>query len=365
MISEQTSSDLPRAATQGETLSLRSGAAVRVRPFDFGASSDYSRVVAINNAIDPDFPESADSWRHWDLNRDPQYLFRRYVVEQDDEMVAYGSYGHLDWAYHPDRYYIWVGVHPDEQGKGYGRALWDYLRQQLDERQPAELVTFTRENRPRALDFLQKRGFMLRMREQMSRIDLQTFDPAPFAEKIAAAERAGIRVVTLAELMQRDPDWKRRMYELEAEVERDVPSIDEVTKVEFEVYDQQTLGMPNLLPEGWFVAVDGDEYVGLSVLWRDLTDDRRLGTGFTGVKRSHRRRGVATAMKANALSFARAYGAVTVDTGNEENNPMYQLNLQLGFRPLPAELIMTNQLDGRLAHANGQLPADNSPAQEN
>ncbi len=343
MNDEQSRLNPPRPATQGERLGLRDGGAVRVRPFDFSSGSDYSRVVAINNAIDPDFPESAESWQHWDQNRDPRYLFRRYVEERDDEIVAYGSYGHLDWSFDPDRYFIWVGVQPQQQGKGYGRALWDTLMQQLSERRPAELVTFTREDRPRALEFLQKRGFEVRMREQISRMDPQSFDPAPFAATIAQVEQAGIRVVTLAELMQRDPDWKRQVYELEAEVEKDSPSITEVTKVAFEVYEQQTLGMPNLLPEGWFVALDGEQYVGLSTLWRDLSDDRRLSTGFTGVRRSHRRRGVATALKARALSFARDYGAASVDTGNEENNPMYQINLRLGFRPLPAELILAWQ----------------------
>jgi hypothetical protein len=29
---------------------------------------------------------------------------------------------------------------------------------------------------------------------------------------------------------------------------------------------------------------------------------------------------------------------VIIETDNEENNPMYQLNLQLGFAPQPAEL---------------------------
>lgn len=365
MYTEQPTVGTQHPAPHGETLNVRSGSVVRVRPFNFNSSSDYGRVVAVSNAIDPDFQESVEAWQHWDQNRDPQHLFRRFLVEREGEVVAYGSYGHLEWSFHPDRYYIWVGVHPGQQRKGYGSALWDYLVKQLIKRQPAELVTFTRENRPQALDFLQRRGFEVRMREQISRINPQTFDLAPFSSKMAAAERSGIRVVTLAEIMPRDPEWKRHMYELESEVEKDVPSIDEVTKSDFEVYEKQTLGMPNLLPEGWFVAMDGDEYVGLSVLWRDLVNDKRLGTGLTGVKRSHRRRGVATAMKARALEFARGYGATILDTGNEENNPMYQINLQLGFRPLPAELVLTYQPNGELAEAHTHLTADNSLSQEN
>ena len=60
--------------------------------------------------------------------------------------------------------------------------------------------------------------------------------------------------------------------------------------------------------------------------------------GLTGVLRSHRRRGIATAVKLPTIDFARSVGARYISTDNEENNPMYQLNLKLGFRPMPAWL---------------------------
>ena len=53
---------------------------------------------------------------------------------------------------------------------------------------------------------------------------------------------------------------------------------------------------------------------------------------------SYRRRGIATALKLRSIEFAKAYGAKELKTDNEENNPMYQLNLSLGFRPKPAFL---------------------------
>jgi GNAT superfamily N-acetyltransferase len=321
-------------------LSTRSGEELRVRPFDAGSRNDYERAVRVNNAIDLDFQDSVEAWQHWDQNRDPKLYIERYLLDAGGETVAHGAFGHMDWSFHPDRYYIWLGVHPEHAEKGYGSVLWAFLIGRLAQRQPAELVSFTRENRPRAVEFLQRRGFEIRMRQAVSRINPQTFDVTPFAAKIARLESEGIAVTTLAEIMQRDPDWKRNVYELEREVEQDVPSFVEITKSDLEVYEKQILAMPNLLPEGWFVALDGDEYVGMSVLWRDLENPTKLLTGLTGVKRSHRRRGVATAMKASGLTFARESGAVMVDTDNEENNPMLQLNYQLGFRPLPAELIM-------------------------
>ncbi len=353
MYTEQTTTGKPvQTPARGEQLTTRSGATLWVRPFNMAARADYERAVRINAAIDPESHDSVEGWQHWDRERDPALQFQRFVLEAGGEAVAYGSFGHMDWSFDPDRYFIWLGVHPAHQRKGYGSAFWAFLMGRLGQRGPQELVSFTRENRPRAVEFLQRRGFEVRMREAISRVNPQEFDVAPFADKIARVAQSGIVVTTLAELMQSDPQWKSKMYELERVAEKDVPSISEITKSDPEVYERQTLGAPNLLPEGWFVALDGDQYVGLSVLWRDLEDEQRLETGFTGVLRSHRRRGIATAMKARALTFARERGVTRLDTGNEENNPMLQINYQLGFRPLPAELVLQKQLTERTAEGS-------------
>ncbi|MEA3408886.1 MAG: hypothetical protein U9Q95_00905, partial [Candidatus Eisenbacteria bacterium] len=59
-------------------------------------------------------------------------------------------------------------------------------------------------------------------------------------------------------------------------------------------------------------------------------------TGLTGVVRSHRRKGIATALKVHGFSRAKEHGARWIETDNEEKNPMFELNLRLGFKPTPA-----------------------------
>ena len=36
------------------------------------------------------------------------------------------------------------------------------------------------------------------------------------------------------------------------------------------------------------------------------------------------------------MRYARGYGATIIETDNEENNPMFGLNMQLGFEAQPA-----------------------------
>jgi mycothiol synthase len=337
----------PQTAT-ALPLQLRSGKTLWVRLFDLNSNADYEEVVRVDNAIDPEHADSVENWQHWDHNRNPNHHFRRFVAERDGEVVAFGHYGHQAWSYREDKYFFWVGVHPEHERKGYGSALWDYMAARLAQREPGELVSWTRESRTRAVQFLEKRGFEAKLRMPISRINPQTFDRAPFATKVARVESSGIAVKSLAELREFDPEWQRNAYELEWECVQDVPSVDGHTKQPFDEWVRKLMGSPNFMPEAWFIAVDGNEWVGLSCLWRNSTRSDKLGTGLTGVKRSHRRRGVATAMKVRALAFARDYGAVELDTDNEENNPMLDLNLQLGFRSLPALVEFRKVLKGEV-----------------
>ena len=78
--------------------------------------------------------------------------------------------------------------------------------------------------------------------------------------------------------------------------------------------------------------------LGLSLLKKNLADSSKIQTGLTGVLRSHRRRGIALALKLQAIAYAKTEGIKTIETDNEENNHMYQINMQLGFEPKPAFL---------------------------
>lgn len=323
---------------------------MNIRPFNY-EDADYRAIVAIANAIEPETPSSVTAWRHFDSNRQQQHVFRRFVAERsaangkERKVVATAVYGHTHWSFAPDKYFVNVQVDPEVQNRGIGSGLYDFLMDELRPRQPAKLISFTREDRDVAVRFLERRGFRQVMRIPVSRLESTTFDAARFSQKLARVEQSGIAIKTLRELSEQDPDWKRKVYALEWECVQDVPSTDPLTKQPFEQFEKRTLGSPNLLPDAWFVAVDGDRYVGLSVLWKNLTTNRLLETGLTGVVRSHRRRGIATAMKVRAIQYAQAHGGAAIVTDNEENNPMFQLNLHLGFKPQPAHLDFERTLD--------------------
>ena len=112
----------------------------------------------------------------------------------------------------------------------------------------------------------------------------------------------------------------------------------------FEIFEKRALDSPNFMPEGCLIAIDGDQFVGMTALWRNEATPDKLETGVPGVLRSHRRRGIATAVKLRSFEFARQHGAKVIETDNEENNPMYQINLKLGFKLAPTWFDLEKQL---------------------
>jgi GNAT superfamily N-acetyltransferase len=249
------------------------------------------------------------------------------------------------WSYKPGKFHLSIYVHPDQQGHGFGRQLYDHLMEELLPRDPRTLTARTREDKPVGIAFLTRRGFRQVQRDPISELNVAGFRAERFSPIVEQVAAEGVVIKSLAELADSEPDWKQRYYDLDCELVPDIPSPDPITIQPFEIYDEQLFGAPAFNPPSQFVAIDGDEWVGMSGLWLAPADPQKLYTGLTGVKRSHRRRGIATALKVRSIAYAREYGARIIETDNEENNPMYQINLELGFEPRPAWLLYEKRFD--------------------
>ncbi len=308
---------------------------INIRPFK-PDENDYEKVAAIWNIVWPEHEQSVDLLKFEDKTRDSKYWFERLVVELDGRMVAYGSYGEPSWMYKPDKYFIGGNVHPEFQKQGIGAALYDHVMDILMKKDPVEITVGLREDKADAIRFMENRGYKLVMRYPMSKLMLNEFDFDRYESVDENMNLHDIKIHTIKELGEMGVDWKAKSHVLSTEVLKDVPSPDPIPETTLEQYEKEFLNRPDFLPEANFIALDGDEFVGMSNIWLDTAKKEKLITGLTGVLRSHRRKGICTALKVHAIRFAKQYGAEFLETENEENNPMYQLNLQLGFKPEPA-----------------------------
>jgi GNAT superfamily N-acetyltransferase len=309
----------------------------------------------VHNSVFAEYPDTEEDWRHEDAHHDPKIRWGRFVAEEDGRLVGLGGYSQFEGSFHPQKFYVYLNVRPEQQGRGLGQALYDTVLAAISPFDPIQLNADTREDITRGVAFAERNGFREKLRSWESRLDLATFDPTPFRAEAQRAHDAGIRIRTFAELAA-DTERERKMYDLSWELVQDVPSTDPPTRLSFENYVNERLHHPDFMPEGCFIALDGTDYIGYTNFWRSKAG-AELYTGLTGVKRSHRRRGIAMALKLGALEWAQAQGVPRVKTWNEQNNVgMLSINMHLGFVKQPAWISYVKVLDDA-------APAEEAPAE--
>ena len=149
--------------------------------------------------------------------------------------------------------------------------------------------------------------------------------------------------------MKTDPAWERKLYEMQFIARSDIPRKPGVTatKVPFAEWRKQRQ-RSDFKPTLWMVAVtDNGDYVGTGNFWVRDPEHELADNGFLGILRPYRRRGIARALKVTLIKQAQRERIQSVYTSNEQNNPMLQLNLQLGFVPQPG----WHQMDKRFDHS--------------
>jgi len=168
------------------------------------------------------------------------------------------------------------------------------------------------------------------------RLDLTKSEPTQLQPVIQQLKVRGISITTLAEERARDPKCAEKLYELTTLVGRDDPARSDFDPPGYNAREAALwLNMPYVLPEGFFIAKRGDEYVGVSDVSLYDAMPGALTAGFTGVRREYRRLGVATALKMQATLYAQSNGYQIIQTFNHPTQSgMLALTQKLGFEIL-------------------------------
>lgn len=309
----------------------RTSGPFEIRPF---TQEDYNDVATVHNAVYPDNPMTAQELRRDDENRDEHCRCERWVVTLGGTVVAHGGFCQWPDTFQEGEYSLIGGVVPEHRGKGIGSALYALIERRLRAIDAKLVRSHGRADRDSSIRFLTARGFAEFMRERDWALDPRNFDSEPFRGLLDSLQAQGVEIVCLRDLRD-DPQRNRKLYDMINAVLLDAPGGEYHQRLPFERWVELHIDTPEILEDGYYVAKEKDEYVGKTHFVRYETDDT-LFTKLTGVIPSHRRRGIALALKVRSIMWARANGFSSIRTDNESGNlPMMTLNRRLGFKELP------------------------------
>jgi GNAT superfamily N-acetyltransferase len=282
-------------------------------------------------------------WPHDAVTIDAVHSFRDSALDYIDFLVRedgviLGSGVGAIFAYRARRVDTLITVLVGKRRRGAGTALYETVSRWASERGARELGVSVSGNDPESLSFAQRRGFTEERREVGLVLSLAGISPPQVQLP------AGIEIVTWAQR----PELARGMYEVDLEAHPDIPGFEDVAVEPFEDWMAHHMQRPTDSPEATFIALAGEEVVGLAKL--SLTAPTAAGHSITAVKRAWRGRGIARALKATEINWALANGYAELHTSNEERNaPIKRLNARLGYRPGIGRIHLVGPIIGGLS----------------
>lgn len=314
-------------------------AMVTIRP---EREEDYERVAELLSMGYPE-PVSAAQVREW-RGQGPHGNTTYHVVAVDvsGRVVGYAHALRDEWAM-PGLYWLHVGVEPLARGQGIGARLFAHVDGVARERGATIFRAEVRDQVVEGLRFAERQRFHVERHIFESTLDLAAFDETPFVAQLSAAEAAGIRFASLAELGDTD-EARRKLHALNEEAAMDVPGSDRTPRP-YDAFADQVFGAHWFRAEGQIVALASETWIGLSAA--GIFDETHSAYNmFTGVLPDYRGRGIAQALKLLAIRYARRARATYVRTNNDsENAPMLAVNRKLGYVPEPGYYRMRREPD--------------------
>ena len=311
----------------------------KLRAFD---DPDWATVSAIASARagkdTPGFELWLNRRRKFDESR---YFRRQYVLEnqRNKQIVAYGA---VEQTIYLPRYRLFLMTDPQWLKRGVADLLFDRLMNDLQEAKAITVSCRQYASEIELLDFLKSRGFVETSRVLDLRLNAAATDVSSFGPLLKRLHDQGISISTFADERVRDPRCVEKLYQLTTLLNQDDPARGPFVPPAYNAREAlMWLEMPYVLPDAYFIAKHGDDYVGVSDVSLFEAVPGGLTQGFTGVRREYRRQGLATLLKVYGISFAQTHGYQIIQTFNKlEQTAILALNEKLGFELMFEDVLL-------------------------
>jgi mycothiol synthase len=281
--------------------------------------ADLADWCEVWNAITPREPASLDTVKRR-FERQPERLY--LVAEAAGRIVGLGFAG---LSQSPERTALAVRVLDEHRRRGIGSDLLGRLLTYSADLSPDWVSGMVSEDDAASVEWVQRRGFEEYGRQvELSR---QVRDDEEQVSLPPGIEIGELRDEHLA-----------GAYAVAVECTPDMPVTPPIPAPPYQEWLEEEVPGPLT-----FVALDQGRIIGYAALL-----DRIEGLaehGLTAVLRSHRGRGIATALKQAQLRWASEHGYRELATWTQDGNAAMQaVNLKLGYRPRPAVVNVQKRL---------------------
>ncbi|HEY2795679.1 MAG TPA: GNAT family N-acetyltransferase [Micromonosporaceae bacterium] len=294
-----------------------------LRAFDPATDGDIDLLRALYTATrDQPFPRSRVEEI---LRRTVSLQFRALIA---DDGRAYARTFHQPWF--PDGLFgVHVLVHPAVRRRGIGARLLSEITGIGRSLGANAQIGFVADGCPEGMDFIQRHGFTVERHMAASSLDPATIDRS----LLTVPPPPGIAITTLAELGANDVN-RRQVWEITERTAEDFPN-ERRRPRSYQEFREQSLDSPTFRAAGCFIALDGDAWAGIAFVGYNEARSA-LYHHMTGVERSYRGRGIATALKRATIAYALEIGASVLETNNDSSNvPMLAINNAFGYVQQP------------------------------
>jgi GNAT superfamily N-acetyltransferase len=273
--------------------------------------------------------------RHEDatIAKNGYFLKRLVAVGPGQRIIGFGDLSERLERHQPGRLHVSIEVEPQRRRRGVWAELFGRL-ELLAKEKGARLLAFAANESDRdSMACLEAAGFIEMSRDIESRLDLTKLGSKTLGDSITKSANRRFEFTTLAQERTHNPNFARELYEMEDNAGQDVPATDRWRRMKLSEYVDLVHKSPRVIPDAWFIAKHGGEYIGESFLMKGEGYPKFITTGFTCVIREFRGKGVATSLKLRGLLWAKKRGVSCVKTWNDSQNAaILSLNRKLGFR---------------------------------
>jgi len=306
---------------------------------------EFKELARIDNLVNHDsIDHPEDDKNSWDI-RDRGQIRNRLLLYKNNILIGAIYYSQGKDENRRTTFYT-LNLDPTYNNNGYRSLLYNKM---LDEVKVfnCNLVhtsIYDHPNYEEHKKLLFKENFKLVQTNREYSCDIEKVDTEKYYPLIKKLELEGIKFYDSKKEMRDFPDkfpnHYKKLEELIWIYDQDMPIPEGIkhTRDSFEQFMKYSLNFEKNTYGTEMIAVFNGRYIGSTDINVYPIEPHKGWTGGLGVLKEFRRKGIATALKIKAIEQLLEKKVTEIRTDNEENNPMYKINVALGFKPVPFSL---------------------------